>query len=141
MIEYKKGSILDSKAQIIVNPVNCVGVQGAGLALAFKNKYPETFKKYKNMCDRKLLSPGKLYLTDNILHFPTKDNWKDNSKIEYIKAGLEKFKNTYKEKGIESIAFPQLGCGKGKLKWKEIKPLMEEYLNLDILVEIWIFEE
>jgi O-acetyl-ADP-ribose deacetylase (regulator of RNase III) len=146
MIVYKQGDLFNSNAQTIVNTVNCVGVMGKGIALTLKKKYPDMFKKYKDICDKKLLTPGKLYLykkeTPWILNFPTKDHWRNSSKIEYIEEGLIKFINTYKEKGITSIAFPLLGCANGGLNWDfQVKPIMEQYLsNLDITVEIWIYD-
>lgn len=142
MIKYVSGSILDQDVQVLVNSVNCVGVMGKGIALGFKNKYPSMFKKYKEICNRKLLEPGKLLLlkeTDKwILNFPTKDHWKNNSKLEYIENGLKKFTQTYKDKNITSIAFPKLGCTNGGLNWEEqVKPLMEKYLN-DLDIEIYV---
>jgi O-acetyl-ADP-ribose deacetylase (regulator of RNase III) len=145
MIIYKQGNLFDSNSQTIVNTVNCVGIMGKGIALTFKNKYPNMFKTYKDICDKKLLTPGKLFLykkeTPWILNFPTKDHWRNPSKIEYIEEGLIKFVNTYKEKGITSIAFPLLGCANGGLNWdSQVKPIMEQYLSgLDITIEIWIY--
>ena len=40
MLEYIEGNIFDSPAQVIVNPVNTVGVMGKGIALEFKKRYP-----------------------------------------------------------------------------------------------------
>ena len=143
MIEYISGDILDSKAQVIVNPVNTVGVMGKGLALAFKQRYPKMFEIYKQPCNNHHLVIGKLMLYHApdrwILLFPTKENWRDSSKIEYLEAGLQKFVDSYAEKGIISIAFPKLGCGNGGLSWDEVKPVMEKYLGqLPIQVYIYI---
>jgi O-acetyl-ADP-ribose deacetylase (regulator of RNase III) len=43
LIYFKTGSIFDSDAEALVNPVNCVGVMGKGLALQFKEKYPKNY--------------------------------------------------------------------------------------------------
>lgn len=146
MIIYKKGDLFESKMKTIVNPVNCVGVMGKGIALTYKKKYPDMFKKYKVFCKNKQISPGMLYLYKDpfslisILNFPTKNHWRDPSTLEYIELGLIKFKETYKSKNITSIAFPQLGCDNGGLTWNEVGPLMERYLSdIDIPVEIWIY--
>lgn len=79
MIEYVRGNLLKSSAQVLVNTVNTVGIMGAGIALQFKEQYPEMFQKYQILCKKKLLDIGKLYLwkstdTSNkeILLFPTK---------------------------------------------------------------------
>lgn len=129
MIEYVEGDIFNSPAQVIVNTVNTVGVMGKGLALSFKKRYPEMFASYRSACEKRQLKTGKLmlwYAPDHwILLFPTKENWRNPSKLEYIENGLIKFVNTYAEKNITSIAFPKLGCGNGELNWDDVRPLME----------------
>lgn len=145
MIEYIQGDIFESPAQVIVNPVNTVGVMGKGLALSFKQRYPDFFDKYKTACEKKQFSIGKLmlfYAIDHwVLMFPTKENWRNPSKLDYIEKGLMKFVQTYAKKGICSIAFPCLGCGNGELDWNDVKPLMEKYLKkLPIDVYIYIGE-
>ena len=142
-----EGNIFDSKAKTLVNTVNCVGIMGKGIALEYKKRYPEMFKKYKYICNNNLLTTGQLFLWKSndkfILNFPTKKHWKDKSKLEWIEEGLLKFVKTYKEKGIKSIAFPQLGCANGGLDWdNEVFPLMQKYLNNleDIEIEIYIYK-
>jgi len=141
MFEYIIGDIFDSPAQVIVNTVNTVGVMGKGLALSFKQRYPEMFEAYRKACEKHQLTTGKLmlwYAQDHwLLLFPTKENWRNPSKLEYIEKGLNKFVNTYADKNITSIAFPRLGCGNGELNWDEVKPLMEKYLKplpLDVYI-------
>jgi O-acetyl-ADP-ribose deacetylase (regulator of RNase III) len=139
---YRKISIFDSPMQTLVVPVNCVGVMGAGLALAFANKYPECVNGYKAYCKEKLLAPGKIILSplsENkyVLFFPTKDHWKNPSKIEYIQEGLEMFVKNYKKSPISSVSFPKLGCGRGGLDWEDVQPIMHEALK-DLLIDIYI---
>jgi O-acetyl-ADP-ribose deacetylase (regulator of RNase III) len=144
-IHYRKDDIFLSEAKVLVNTVNCKGVMGKGIALAFKQRYPEMFPVYQQECKTGKLHIGRptLYCKSMpwILNFPTKDNWKANSKIEYLEAGLIYFAENYKEAGITSIAFPKLGTQNGKLPWEEVGPLMVKYLaNLDIDVYIYISE-
>lgn len=144
-LQYCKGDIFDSNAQVIVNTVNCKGVMGKGLALAFKQRYPDMFAVYQQECKTGKLRIGRPTLyqksTPWILNFPTKDNWKANSKIEYLEKGLEYFAANYKKAGIKSIAFPKLGAQNGKLSWDDVGPLMVKYLSkLDIDVYIYIAE-
>lgn len=142
MIEYIEGDIFESPAQVIVNTVNTVGVMGKGLALSFKQRYPAMFERYKITCEKHMLTVGKLmlfYEPDHwILLFPTKENWRNPSKLEYIEKGLMKFVQTYAEKNITSIAFPRLGCGNGELDWNEVKPLMERYLK-SLPIDVYIY--
>jgi len=144
-IHYQHGDIFTSQAQVIVNPVNCQGVMGAGLALIFKQRFPEMFVVYQQECSSGKLRIGHSVLYRNsmpwILNFPTKDHWRSPSKIEYVEQGLTHFVATYKELGIKSIAFPKLGVGHGKLTWDEVGPRMVKYLGpLDIDVQIYIAE-
>ncbi len=142
-IQYQKGDIFESQAQVIVNTVNCQGVMGKGLALAFKQKYPDMFKVYQQECKTGKLGIGRPTLyqgsTPWILNFPTKDSWRANSKLEYLEKGLEFLVAHYKNAGIKSIAFPKLGAQNGKLSWDDVGPLMARYLSqLDIDVYIYI---
>lgn len=144
LIKYKIGKdIFKSKTDAIVNTVNCVGVMGAGLAKEFKKRFPEMYKDYRKICKDGKLKIGKFHtfrtIDRLIINFPTKKHWKNNSKLEWIEAGLEHFVKSYKNWDISSVAFPQLGTNHGKLNWSDVKTIMEDYLNsLDIEVEIYI---
>ncbi len=142
MINYVKMDLFQSPAHVLVNAINTDGVMGKGIAKTFKSIYPEMFKQYQYYCEKDMLAVGKLwvYKTPNkwVLNFPTKIYWRNPSKLEYIEAGLQKFFETYEERGIDSIAFPPLGCGNGGLDWEsQVKPLMEKYLK-DLPIDIYI---
>lgn len=142
-IQYRRGDIFDAATQVIVNTVNCQGIMGKGLALAFKQRYPEMFPIYQEECKTGKLRIGRptLYKASMpwILNFPTKDTWRANSKLEYLEKGLEYFVTHYKEAGITGIAFPKLGAQNGKLSWDDVGPLMAQYLSqVDIEVYIYI---
>jgi O-acetyl-ADP-ribose deacetylase (regulator of RNase III) len=132
-LRHITGDIFNSSAQVVVNTVNCKGVMGKGLALRFKRKYPRMFKEYKRECASGRVRPGKLLLYKTphrwILNFPTKDDWRKKSKLEYVELGLQMFVANYREWGIRSIAFPRLGCDLGGLDWNEVRPLMERHLS------------
>lgn len=141
------GNIFNTKAQTIVNTVNCVGVMGKGIALVFKLRYPLMYDIYRQYCDDHLIDIGKLWLyksDDNapwVLNFPTKTHWKLPSEYEYIEEGLRKFVDTYKEKGITSIAFPLLGANNGGLDKDKVLDIMHKYLKeCDIPIEIYQYD-
>jgi O-acetyl-ADP-ribose deacetylase (regulator of RNase III) len=143
-IKEIKGNIFNSKCQTIVNTVNCVGVMGRGIALEYKNRYPEMYEKYKKLCEEQKISSGTLWIYKTkdrwILNFPTKNHWRYPSKMEYIEKGLKKLKDTYHKKGIKSIAFPQLGVSSGGLDWENVRSLMKQYLSqMNIPVEIYVY--
>lgn len=133
MLRYYEGTVFNTKADVLVNTVNCFGVMGAGIALEFKLRYPEMFIKYEEMCKNNEYKVGRprLYKGENtsILNFPTKNHWRAPSKIEWIEEGLKYFAENYKKANIKSIAFPKLGTNNGGLSWEIVKPLMEKYLG------------
>jgi len=141
--EIKTKIIFDSTCQTLVNTVNCDGVMGRGIALEYKYRFPKMYGAYAEVCEKKLLKPGLLYIYKEskpwILNFPTKVHWKYPSKIEYLELGLKKFTETYLDKKITSIAFPQLGASLGGLQWEDVKSLMYQYLEPlnDIDIEIY----
>lgn len=142
MIDIKNGNLFKSNCKTLVNPVNCVGVMGAGIALEFKKRFPEMFEDYKKRCADGKVKIGEPYIFQengiNILNFPTKNHWKMLSKLSYITKGLDWFAEHYEEYGIDSIAFPALGCGCGGLEWGIIYPIMHQKLrNLPIQIEIY----
>jgi O-acetyl-ADP-ribose deacetylase (regulator of RNase III) len=138
-----KGNMFNSKANTLVNPINCVGVMGKGLAKEFKNRFPEMFKDYKNKCDKDKIKVGKVYFyktdTMNIINFPTKMHWRPPSSLDWIEEGLDYLVDNYQLWGIESLAIPALGCGLGGLLWEEVGPIMYEKLkDLPIPVELYV---
>jgi O-acetyl-ADP-ribose deacetylase (regulator of RNase III)/uncharacterized protein YwgA len=143
MVKVLFGDILKSKAQTLVNTVNCVGIMGKGIALEFKEQFPDMFNDYVARCNRNEVRLGKPYLFKRlsppwILNFPTKGHWRSVSRIEDIVKGLKYLLQYYKEWGITSLAVPPLGCGQGQLEWKIVGPTLYRYLNqLNIPVELY----
>lgn len=148
MIEIKQGNLLTEPAQALVNTVNCVGVMGKGIALQFKQAYPENFRQYEKACRAGQVQPGQVFTvaTDNlfnplyIINFPTKRHWKGKSKLEDIKTGLVALVAQVQQLNITSIAIPPLGCGNGGLDWSEVKPLIESAFAALPDVHVIIFE-
>jgi O-acetyl-ADP-ribose deacetylase (regulator of RNase III) len=140
-IAYICGDIFASQAQTLVNPVNCHGVMGAGLAREFARRDPTMFAEYRALCASGQLRPGVPQVYTGavpwVLNFPTKDHWRSPSRLTYIERGLACFADHYAAWGITSIAFPRLGCGLGGLDWAAVEPVMRRWLDpLPIGIEI-----
>lgn len=149
VIRITQGDLLrQDDVDAVVNTVNCVGIMGKGIALQFKNKWPDNFRAYEAACKAKEVRPGRMFVFDSgglvkpnyIINFPTKDHWRGKSRIEYIREGLKDLVARIKHLGIRSIAVPPLGCGSGGLEWSEIRPLIEEAFASLPEVEIRLFE-
>jgi O-acetyl-ADP-ribose deacetylase (regulator of RNase III) len=131
MIAFTEGNLLDDKAEALVNTVNTVGVMGKGVALMFKEAFPDNFQAYVDACKRKEIRVGRVFVTERlnwiggprwIVNFPTKQHWRNPSKIEWIEEGLQDLKRFLIERKVKSIALPALGSGNGGLDWTDVKP-------------------
>lgn len=146
MIRYARGNLLEAGTEALVNTVNCVGVMGKGIALQFKQAYPDAFEDYRRACDAGRMVVGRMHVFDRnslvppryIIQFPTKRHWKHGSRMLDIVDGLRDLARTIRERGIASIAVPPLGCGNGGLDWAEVKPAIEAALadldGVDVVV-------
>ncbi len=146
MIRFTQGNLLDADVDAVVNTVNTVGVMGKGIALMFKERYPENFKDYAAACKRGAVRTGRMFVTRSselggprwIINFPTKQHWRGSSKLEWINEGLNDLKKVLVEQGIQSVAIPPLGSGNGGLEWSDVRPLIQSVLadlnGVDVLV-------
>ena len=147
MITFTKGDMFEAQAEAIVNTVNTVGVMGKGIALQFKQRFPENYLEYKDACEAGLVQTGKLLITKSntlffkyIINFPTKQHWRNPSKYEYVEQGLDALVEAIKELKIKSVAIPPLGAGNGKLEWNKVKQILNDKLTALPNVEFIIFE-
>ena len=144
MLTFVTGDIFAQPVDVLVNPVNCVGVMGRGLAAQFKRRYPAVFRAYREACRDGKLSSGRVLLLPTgsarpraIAHFPTKRHWRDASRVDDIDAGLRHLSTTIRRLHIPSIAVPPLGCGLGGLDWHTVRPLIAARLHrLDCAITV-----
>lgn len=147
MIRYVSGDLLKSGADVLVNPVNCVGVMGKGLALEFKRRYPLNFQEYEAACSRSAIRPGRMFAFETgegvppqiIINFPTKRHWKDGSRLEDIALGLVDLATELMSRQLRTVAVPALGCGNGGLAWSEVRSLIESELGRLITPDIYVY--
>lgn len=136
MVTYTQGNLLEADVDAVVNTVNTVEIMGKGIALMFKEQFPRNFEAYARACDAGEVRTGKMFVTENkelfgprwIINFPTKTHWRVKTKIEWVEDGLKDLVRVIREKGINSIAIPPLGCGNGGLDWRDVRPLLESAL-------------
>lgn len=133
MIELATGDMMTADVEALVNPVNCVGVMGKGLAFAFKKRSPAAFTAYAKACKNGEVVPGRIFVFEAgervILHFPTKRHFRDESTLEDIDAGLAALAAEIEARGLRSVGVPALGCEEGGLDWEDVRPRIEKALG------------
>jgi len=148
MIRYARGNLLEAQVEALVNPVNEVGVMGKGLALMFRDAFPESARVYEAACARKEVHVGSVFVTETgallgprwIVHFPTKKHWRDPSRIEWVHRGLADLVRVLRERQIRSVAIPPLGCGLGGLAWTAVRGEIESVLAGIPAIDAVIYE-
>jgi len=147
MIELKRGNLLEADAEALVNTVNCVGVMGKGIALQFKQAFPDNFREYYKAFRAGEVQPGKVLVVRRslmnpkyIINFPTKRHWKGRAKLADIEAGLHSLTHEVEELGLKSVAVPPLGCGNGGLRWGQVKPIIERAFDKLPHVRVLLYE-
>lgn len=148
MIELTTGNLLLADADALVNTVNCVGFMGKGIALQFKQAFPDNFKVYERACRANEVQPGRMLVVPTnqlvgpkyIINFPTKRHWRGKSLMDDIEVGLRALVDETRRLGLRSIAVPPLGCGNGGLDWRVVKPKIEQAFSVLPDLRVLLFE-
>ena len=147
MLSFTHGNLLTADVDALVNTVNTVGISGKGIALMFKDAFPDNFRAYEAASKAGEIAPGGLFITERrdmlgprwIINFATKKHWRNPSRLEWIAQGLSALRREIAGRGIHSIAIPPLGAGNGGLDWADVKPLIAEALG-DLDCEVIVYE-
>ena len=136
-VRILRGDIFASSSRTLVNPVNCVGTSGAGLAREFKRRFPLSVFAYERDVKSGDTSarlavgrPTEYGLLENekrVVFFATKLHWRQPSKAQWIVDGVSELSGQVCDHPAyyESIAIPALGCGLGGLQWEAVRPVIE----------------
>jgi O-acetyl-ADP-ribose deacetylase (regulator of RNase III) len=147
-IRFTQGNLLEAPVEALVNAVNEKGIMGKGIALLFKEAFPESAKVYQEACRLREVRVGRMLVTERsgkdgprfIIHFPTKKDWRDPSELHWIREGLKDLRRVIGEHRIRSIALPALGCGHGGLDWSLVREEIENVLGKIEDVDILVYE-
>jgi O-acetyl-ADP-ribose deacetylase (regulator of RNase III) len=147
MITFAQGNLLEAHAEALVNTVNTVGVMGKGIALMFKERFADNFRRYANACKAGEVRTGAMFVTEPdelagprwIINFPTKQHWRQPSQMAWVIEGLQDLRRFLLANKVKSIAIPPLGAGNGGLEWADVREAIVTALG-DLEVEVLVFE-
>jgi O-acetyl-ADP-ribose deacetylase (regulator of RNase III) len=149
MIETTRGNLIKAPAEALVNTVNTVGVMGKGIALQFRQAFPEMYRAYEKACKDGDMQLGRVQIFDLgglvggphwIINFPTKGHWRAHSCLADVESGLADLVAKVRKLGIRSIAVPPLGCGNGGLDWNEVRLRIERAFAALPDVHVFLYE-
>ncbi|MDO4319957.1 MAG: macro domain-containing protein [Bacteroidales bacterium] len=146
MIKYiAKGDIFRiSGVSNYAHGCNCAGAMGKGIAVSFRDKYPEMYLEYKQLCKKNMFRPGDVfdynYADGHIYNLGTQLTWRTPAKIEYIENALIQMLELASRDNVTAIALPAIGAGLGGLKWDDVKSIIEKVSNNYPDVNLYVVE-
>jgi O-acetyl-ADP-ribose deacetylase (regulator of RNase III) len=146
-IRLAQGDLFESGADALVNPCNCVGVSGAGLAKVFATRFKPEQRQYEHVAKSGTLHLGEICVVPRlgspryIVYFPTKDHWKNASHLPDVEEGLRYLRGwVLSTRDVRSVAIPALGCGLGGLPWPVVRERASQILHGIRRIDIALYE-
>jgi hypothetical protein len=100
-----RGIALEAKKRLRTLP------RTLGLAIKYHgNNVHKLFPKYRNTV---------------IISFPVKHNWWEKADIKLIERSAHQLVKLTDKQNFKRVLLPRPGCGNGKLKWDEVKLVLE----------------
>lgn len=105
-------------------------VMSGGCALEAKMRYPGIDLELGELV--KIFGNLPFFLQNyKIISFPTKDDWRDDSKIDLIKVSAQNIKAFCVIHNVKSVVMTRVGCGLGNLIWSDVKQVLEPIFDDD----------
>ena len=126
--EFVKGDIFASGLRAFAQGCNCAGVMDAGVAVAFKKKWPRMYEDYKARC-----ADGRFHLGDvlawseddvTVYNVAIQEHWKKKATLAALTRGLKKTVELAQNAGVDRIGLPRIGTGLGGLEWPRVKSVI-----------------
>lgn len=132
-VEYRTGDLFEQvDLDAIGHGVNCMGKMGSGIAVLFKNEFPEMYESYAKLCEQKKLKLGMVYpwheeeLELWVFNLATQFKTGRNADLDAVRMTVKKMLAFCEKKCITSVGLPQIGSGIGGLNWREVSKAIEE---------------
>lgn len=138
-VEYISGDLFANRfgAQALAHGCNCRGSMGAGIAVGFRQRYPEMYEEYRRRCktNPREFNPGDVFLyrpdddRPSVFNLATQeDYWRSRAKYEWIEQALAEMRRQADQAGITTIAMPRIGAGHGGLSWNKVRAVVDRAL-------------
>ena len=160
MIKIVNGDLLQSNLPLIAHQTNCLGVMGAGIAKAIKNKWSIVYTQYVDKCrhynySKDLLGKcqvcvtedepikfvanlfGEYSFTESVAPFENR-----HTDYDALKKALLNLKTLCENTEITEIGIPyKLGCGLAGGDWDGVVyPMLQELFATDSTITLYIYK-
>lgn len=148
-IIYKTGDLFTSEAGAIGHGVNCVGAMASGIAVEFRNRFPEMHKQYVEECHYGCYTTGTAfahYLDRNdipaVINIVSQFYPGPRARYDWAISGISSALFICEDNGIDTLAIPQIACGVGGLDWEVMKAKLEKsFSDRKTDLEVWSLDK
>lgn len=140
----RTGDLFESPSDLdaVAHGVNCKGVMGKGVALAFAQRYPDMKKHYVALCEQRLMSPGRCDVWVGghtyVYNLATQNRPGPDAKLRWVAESVASMLQHAEDHGVGRIGIPRIGCGIGGLQWVEVRMILE-LLALESTVDLVVY--
>lgn len=121
---------------------NCAGAMGKGIAVQFKERYPQMYSEYKALCRNGKFALGSVfeynYGDGYVFNLGTQVSWTTRANIKAVEEAIDKMMAIASALQVDKIALPKIGAGLGGLNWDDVKAVIEsataKYPAVDLIV-------
>jgi O-acetyl-ADP-ribose deacetylase (regulator of RNase III) len=122
---------------------NCAGAMGAGIAVAFKQRFPRMFEEYRARCADARFGLGDVFVWSEgeltVYNLGTQEHWRKKTQLPALAKAVAKMVSLAEKGGVAKIGLPRIGAGLGGLDWPKVRAVLEQ-AGSATRVELVVFE-
>ncbi len=123
---------------------NCAGRMDAGIAVAFRKRWPRMFDEYASRCTDGRFHLGDVFVwlegDETVYNLAIQEHWKKKSQLSALTRALRKMLELATTAGIEKIGVPRIGTGLGGLDWPRVRKVLHE-IGEETPISLIVFDQ
>lgn len=144
-LEFVTGDLFASRPiRAYAHGCNCAGSMGKGIAVEFRNHWPEMFLEYKRLCAESQFNLGDVFKWKDrectVFNLGTQKTWRTKAQLWAVEKSLSSMERMATEAGLKLVGLPRVGAGLGGLSWERVKQVMNDVLS-DSRCRFVVFED
>ncbi len=141
---FTQGDLFAENLTAFAFGVTCAGKMDAGIAVAFKKRWPRLEEEHHARC-----ADGRFHLGDvlvfnegesTVYALALQEHWKARAKLAALTRALTRVLELAAHAGVQRIGVPRIGTGLGGLEWLRVKSVLSK-LGDASPVELVVFEK
>lgn len=112
-----------------------------GIALKFRQLWPDMYTRYHELCARGEFKPGDLFVwtaQDRVIfNLATQRSWRSKATPDAVRAAIGRMVDYARQHDLDAIAMPRIATGLGGLAWTEVRAILDDVVHDDLVVNVY----